>query len=452
MEYFYGIVEDRQDPLKVGRVRVRIHGVHTDEKTLIATADLPWCQVILPTTSAGLSGIGTGHGLVEGSTVFGYFRDRAKQDPIILGTAAGIPQAGYKESVSDDLITRDIEKGFNDPRQLTVDDYKDTSEEPNPTQDSRRGWGLTTAMDTAPVNPKEITVNYDGTGSTITERTLTKEDLPWYPLYTDTSDYSPYTRGVFTEAELKKKSSLNELILSTKLLSATSKDGDPTTVWNDIDTTAVKPKGKQYPRQEYTYWINTKAKPVYPYNKVTETESGHVFEVDDTKGAERINLYHRSGTFHEIHPDGTESTRIVNDKWEVVAKDNKLFIAGNADITVEKGHVTLNVNTGDVDMRVLKGDVSSEVTEGDLAVNILKGKTNVLSEDKITITGNNTTEIISDTTITGTLHVTGAQTNDSTIHATGEISTSEGNAPTLSGHTHTDPSHAKHGSETSKPS
>ena len=80
MEYFYGIVEDRQDPLMVGRVRVRIHGIHTDDKLLIATADLPWCQVILPTTSAGLSGLGTGHGLVEGSTVFGYFRDKAKQD------------------------------------------------------------------------------------------------------------------------------------------------------------------------------------------------------------------------------------------------------------------------------------------------------------------------------------------------------------------------------------
>ena len=35
-----------------------------------------------------LSGLGTGHGLVEGSTVFGYFRDHAKQDPIILGSAA----------------------------------------------------------------------------------------------------------------------------------------------------------------------------------------------------------------------------------------------------------------------------------------------------------------------------------------------------------------------------
>ena len=87
MEYFYGIVEDRQDPLKVGRVPCVYTGFIQTKKTLIATADLPWCQVILPTTSATLSGLGTGHGLVEGSTVFGYFRDHAKQDPIILGSA-----------------------------------------------------------------------------------------------------------------------------------------------------------------------------------------------------------------------------------------------------------------------------------------------------------------------------------------------------------------------------
>ena len=27
--WFFGVVEDRQDPLKVGRLRVRIVGVHT---------------------------------------------------------------------------------------------------------------------------------------------------------------------------------------------------------------------------------------------------------------------------------------------------------------------------------------------------------------------------------------------------------------------------------------
>ena len=373
MEYFYGVVEDRQDPLKIGRVRVRIHGIHTDEKILIATPDLPWCQVILPTTSAGLSGLGTGHGLVEGSTVFGYFRDKAKQDPIVLGVSAGIPQAGYKESITDELITRSVEKGFNDPRQLTVADYDDTPDGPNPVQDSRRGFGLSTAMDTAPKTPKSITVNYDATGSTIEELTLTKEMLPYYPLYTDDSDYSTLARGSVLDHKVSDK---------------------------------------------VTGFLDSVAAPVYPYNKVYQSESGHVFQVDDTPTKERIDLHHRSGTFHEIHPDGSQVSRIVNDKYEIVAKDDKVFIAGNADLTVEKGNVTINVNTGNV------------------IANVMKGTTDITSEGKITITGKNTTEIISDTTVKGTLHVTGAQTNDSTIHAKGDISTDAGNAPTLATHKH----------------
>ena len=34
---------------------------------------------------------------------------------------------------------------------------------------------------------------------------------------------------------------------------------------------------------------------VYPYNKVTETESGHLLEFDDTPGAKRIHLRHATG-------------------------------------------------------------------------------------------------------------------------------------------------------------
>ncbi len=400
MEYFYGIVEDRQDPLKVGRVRVRIHGIHTDEKTLIATADLPWCQVILPTTSAALSGLGTGHGLVEGSTVFGYFRDHAKQDPIILGSAAGIPQAGYKESITDDLITRDIEKGFNDPRALTVDDYKGGSEEPNPIQDSRRGWGLTTAMDTAPKFPKELKINYDNTGSTIEELELTKDMLPYYPLYTDDSDYSAYARGSVLDHKIK----------------------------GDI----LHPQTQQI----LSDFVDVDSAPVYPYNKVHQSESGHVFEIDDTLGKERINVHHRSGTFHEIHADGSEVTRMVNNNYTAILKDDKVYIAGNTDLQVGHGNVNITVNTGNVDMKVMKGNVTSEITEGNLKADILKGTTDVLSEGKITITGNNTTEIISNTTVTGTLHVTGAQTNDSTIHAKGDIKTDAGNGITLATHKH----------------
>ena len=49
---------------------------------------------------------------------------------------------------------------------------------------------------------------------------------------------------------------------------------------------------------------NADNQPVYPYNDVTQTESGHFMEMDDTPGAERIRLQHRTGTFTEIQADG----------------------------------------------------------------------------------------------------------------------------------------------------
>ena len=44
---------------------------------------------------------------------------------------------------------------------------------------------------------------------------------------------------------------------------------------------------------------NTDYQPVYPYNNVTETESGHSWEMDDTPGAERIHLNHKANTFFD---------------------------------------------------------------------------------------------------------------------------------------------------------
>ena len=57
-KWFVGVVEDRHDPQKLGRLRVRALGIHTSDKSKIATADLPWASVLLPTTSAGISGLG----------------------------------------------------------------------------------------------------------------------------------------------------------------------------------------------------------------------------------------------------------------------------------------------------------------------------------------------------------------------------------------------------------
>ena len=69
-QYFFGVVEDRQDPLKMGRVRIRAFGVHTEDRSKIPTEDLPWATPIMPYTSASISGIGESPtGPVEGTWV-----------------------------------------------------------------------------------------------------------------------------------------------------------------------------------------------------------------------------------------------------------------------------------------------------------------------------------------------------------------------------------------------
>ena len=38
--FYYGVVEDRMDPLKIGRVRVRVFDVHTHQKTKIELREM----------------------------------------------------------------------------------------------------------------------------------------------------------------------------------------------------------------------------------------------------------------------------------------------------------------------------------------------------------------------------------------------------------------------------
>jgi hypothetical protein len=107
--WFIGVVEDRQDPTKTGRLKVRALGHHTHDLTLLPTADLPWASVVLPITASGVSGIGqSATGLLEGSWVFGFFRDGLRrQEMVVLGSLPGRP-----------VELADNREGFYDPNKI----------------------------------------------------------------------------------------------------------------------------------------------------------------------------------------------------------------------------------------------------------------------------------------------------------------------------------------------
>ena len=112
--WFVGIVEDREDPLYLGRVRVRCFGWHTQDKSLIPTDKLPWASTIQPVTAPAT----VPSGLVENTWVFGFFMDGDRaQRPMIMGLIPGytfdpvsetdLPRGGRKEpDYESELLTQ----------------------------------------------------------------------------------------------------------------------------------------------------------------------------------------------------------------------------------------------------------------------------------------------------------------------------------------------------------
>ena len=96
--WWIGIVEDRQDPLKLGRVRVRCVGWHAENKMLLPTNMLPFS---MPLQSSSVS---SPYPPKEGDMVFGFFMDGENgQSPVIVGVFPSIPlKAGNAQEAFSD--------------------------------------------------------------------------------------------------------------------------------------------------------------------------------------------------------------------------------------------------------------------------------------------------------------------------------------------------------------
>ena len=104
----------------------------------------------------------------------------------------------------------------------------------------------------------------------------------------------------------------------------------------------------------------------YPLNQVIATESGHTFEMDDTPGAERIHVSHRTGTFEEIYPDGKKVTKVVKDKYEIIMSNDNILVMGSYNLSV-KGQGSIMIE-GDTNVTV-KGNMITKV-EGDMTTKV----------------------------------------------------------------------------------
>jgi len=208
--WFIGRVVSLSDPLQLGRIKVRIFGVHSENTIDIPDEDLPWAQIVAPITEGGNDGLGNNLGIQVQSNVFGIFLDGMhSQLPLVVGSL-----------------------------------------------------------------PKDGDANDLAIGNNTLDKSVTVSGAP----------ADPYAA-------------------------------------------------------------------VYPDNKVTQTKSGHVIEIDDTDGAERIHIHHKSGSYIEFHPDGTVVIKAAN--LYVDAGENANVKATNVNVeatntTVTSDTVNVTGSSGDV--------------------------------------------------------------------------------------------------------
>ena len=323
-QWFVGVVEDRQDPQTLGRLRVRCLGYHTEDLEKLKTADLPWAHVMNPITSATVSGLGQSPlGAVEGTWVVGFFQDGSDaQQPIIIGTLPGVPS---------ELPDTGAKKGFMDAVNGAYPKYKNETD-----------------VNRLAVNSQSV----DTSG-----RSADVEDNPHSSLTIRRADRTKSIgRADFNPVDIRVANAGG----------ADSLPGDDGTAFNEPETP-----------------YNA----TYPHNHVYESEAGHIREIDDTPGAERIHERHASGTGYEIHPDGSKVTRVKQDNYTLTTGDDFAHIKGNsstttdggvrvfvnADGATEDGHYTIEVgNNANVNIQVNKGNVNVVASEGD--INLKSGK------------------------------------------------------------------------------
>lgn len=259
--WFFGIVESRNDPLGLGRVKVRIYGWHSKELTDIPSEDLPWASVM---QSAMNRSFATPR---EADMVMGFFADGTDaQVPIIMGIVPGY----FSEQA-------DTGSGFHDMR--TSDQLK-----------------------TSPKKLSGRTYNTDGSGISLSEGSASPH--PTAEEYGESS-----ITGVATYENL-----------DTTVIAARK---------NNLDKDVITAGGVKWSEPYPAY------SPRYPYNQVIETESGHVFELDDSPGAERVHIAHRSGSYVEWFPSGSKIEKIVKQNFTTIMSDDHLHVMGKVMITVD---------------------------------------------------------------------------------------------------------------------
>ena len=317
--WWVGFVEDRMDPLKLGRLKIRCVGWDADNKMQLPTDALPWAQVAFPVNNVNP------YACKEGDMVLGFFADgEAAQQRIVFGQFPSIP-----------LKEANAEEAYSDPREDLAD---------------------------APRPPESKEYIEDGTGIVITEKPQADPN----PIYLDEPTTSRIARNdaeTITETFIQeRKDNVVKEIKTYNKEEELSNWDEPETLYDAV-----------YP---YNNVMETESGHVVEYDDTPGAERIHIAH----RNGSFTEWYPDGDRVEKITKD--KYTIVMADDHLYVMGSCKITVQGDAEIYVQKNlYATVDENltayvVGDVDVQVdgnvtalVKGNVDATVN-GDVTAQI----------------------------------------------------------------------------------
>ena len=372
--WWVGVVENRHDPMKLGRCQVRIMGYHSPDLRKMPTDQLPWSVPMTPINSASQTGVGwSPTGPVEGTHVVGFFRDGEDgQEPVMMGTLPGEPKKGGDKQGGP----------FSDNRWRNVESMYEPGGD-NGGFTKNINTGQPDIEGSVPRRPGSFVFTQEGQQLDAAATVISiKNDFKLWEL-----DPTPYPSKRLIQMPTTPRTALGyddsrgahafkqDELVNNKLEDASNveksqvyiREAGRSVIGQFELARSPSQMGKKLPNsfQEPPQFYKAR----YPYNHVVETESGHLVERDDTPQSERLLWQHRTGTFTEFGPTGIRIERSHGDRYETTTGNAYEGVVGFKAITSKGIH--LNATSSEV---VIKGTGSAELnfstTAGNMNVNL----------------------------------------------------------------------------------
>ena len=275
--WWVGIVEDRNDPLKMGRLKARAVGWHSEDKMHLPTKELPWATPMLPTNNINV------YSPREGDMVVGFFTDGENaQEPVIMGILPGIA-----------LKAANAQEAFCDPRTATE-------------------------LASAPKTPDSKEYNTDGSGIVITE----KGQADSYPKFLDEPSTSRIARNdpeSITETFIQERK--DNLVTGVETVSDSW--DEPETLYNTV-----------YP---YNNVVETESGHLLEFDDTPEAERIHLAH----RNGSFQEWFPNGDKVEKITKDnykiimGDDKVYIMGKCQVTIQGDAELYVQGNFDMNVD---------------------------------------------------------------------------------------------------------------------